>query len=1144
MKKTILAAALALCMPALAANDQTTPQEPKREMRSTWVAGMGIDWPRSTNQATAKQQLITILDQLRSQNFMGVCVHVRPKADAYYKSSYEPWSKDISGTRGKDPGWDPLAFAIEECHKRGLECYAWVNPFRVNNSSTLFNTEYDRKWLADGWLIQTDQWVCFNPGLPAARKHCFDVIKEIYTNYAVDGMLFDDYFYPGGGMTEGSSAEDYQLWKNSGTSMTIADWRRDNVNTFVKELYDDIQATRPDMRFGIGPAGVAWKSAADRGLPRPSSGSDWQYDQIYADPLAWLDDGTIDFISPQIYWARSNNAARYDVLCDWWSMAADHFGRHNYVSIASYKVETAEFTGGGSKADGWAEIGAQIDLTRSDTRNNAPGAIYYNTKSMNGPGLTGLGEYLGKNKYQHKVLTPLVDWKGRFADKPVEGLALNGTTLSWKATKFKNDNAIVRYTVYAVPSTTDITEAMNPDGDGFDGKYLVDVTYATSYTLPSSVQGHWYAVCVYDGFGYESEPAIVGFSAERADAPTLLTPAANAQTQWEQTFTWSAVSGATYTIQLAADKEFADIRVNNSNLTSTNQQLPLDAFTPGSKAYWRVIANIPGKLAGYSEVRPFTAPQLTPAPATVLTAPADKASIEGAQIKFTWQPVTHRDVTNLRFELTATDFDSPLITRDLDASQVGTTIQTAALGKGTYRWRVVASGSRLTPTASAVRTFSVEDIKPGDYEDGYTIKLDPAQYPNSDSYTLESIWYRAVGAPFSNFSFVDDAKGSFNRGMVATDRHVFISGRSAASTSADIYLNQYDAATGEFLRRIDLEESGRVADLPCNDVLKDSKGNICISNLSLNIATTPVLIHRVNLLDGSLELVATLSASGFDGTRVDHVGIFGDVTSGSFTVFAAGSNSPYVFKWTVTDPDKSPTTTSRTFKQFYPSTSSHFGIAPRVHPISTTEVYVDGGATAWTLYAFNRNTNITGSFANAKDAAPADVEDNGGCVFTLGDKDYFLYNYASSSAGSQHALAVAGNKNFSGTSLKWVFPANKLGKVVSSTCSAPCDAVVNPANSTANLYVYSPGNGLAAYRLTDNSGASVGNIAIDSEDSTLSYRLVGRDITLSHPAATIDVYTLTGALVASASNAAAITLPAAGTYILRADALSAKLIAR
>lgn len=494
-------------------------ESPKREFRSAWMAGMGIDWPMVRgDKATQQQELRDYLDNFKRQNFTGVCIHVRPNADAYYKSTLEPWSADLTGTRGRDPGWDPLEFAIEECHKRGLECYAWLNPFRLTSSSMEYNTPQDREWIDKGWIMWGlyGSWRMFNPGIEEARRHCLDVFKEIYTNYDIDGMLFDDYFYPSPGMPgakvgwthldgEDSDSSDYQTWCDSGSPLGLYDWRRENVNTFVQEVFDELQEERPDLRFGIGPAGVGHFAAAEYDLPTPAiTSSDWQYEKIYADCLAWIANGSIDFISPQIYWARNHSTAPHEPLCEWWNMAADYFGIHCYTSIAAYKLES-EF--GGNDIVGWSEIAAQVDFSRNYTLNNSAGQIYYNTKSINGPMYSGLGDYLSENSYTSKSLVPVVDWKDHPVYSPVSSLTYADGKLEWDATE-REGRTIIRYTVYAIPEDVNYDSALLPDGDGLDAKYLVDVTYTPSYTLPDDkTTGHWYAVCVYDGYGFESQPS-------------------------------------------------------------------------------------------------------------------------------------------------------------------------------------------------------------------------------------------------------------------------------------------------------------------------------------------------------------------------------------------------------------------------------------------------------------------------------------------------------------------------------------------------------------------------------------------------------------------------------------------------------------
>ncbi len=514
MKKQLLL----LLLTAVSAVGNMRAESPKREFRSVWMAAMGIDWPLtagtdSISREAARAELIAYLDSYKEHNFTGVCIHVRPLADALYKSSYEPWSASVSGKRGVDPGWDPLAFAVSECHKRGLECYAWVNPFRIDHNGKLPDTPQDIDWRSRGLTFTQGTWTVFNPGVPEAREHCMKVIEEIYTNYKIDGLLFDDYFYPGVGMPKGdaeSTAPDYKLWKDSKTTMSIADWRRNNVNTFVKELYDRIQKARPDMRFGIGPAGVGGKGAPAYGLEGPGVADDWMYDDIYCDPLAWLSDGSVDFIAPQIYWGRTHTYSPFSPLCKWWADMAGHFGRHNYVSMASYRVDADDF--GGNNATGWEEFAAQVRECRAEARDAAPGQIYYSAKFIDGPVRTGLGSHLAGNVYGRPALVPVVDWKEHPVYDAPKDVATSGSSLRWTPVP-ADSKAIMRYSVYAVPQGVPMDEACK-DGDGIDARYLLGVSYEPEYVLPADrVDGYKYAVCAYDGYGYESRPGVYDPSA-------------------------------------------------------------------------------------------------------------------------------------------------------------------------------------------------------------------------------------------------------------------------------------------------------------------------------------------------------------------------------------------------------------------------------------------------------------------------------------------------------------------------------------------------------------------------------------------------------------------------------------------------------
>lgn len=478
----------------------------KREVRSVWMATVwALDWPSSTSSTTAqKNEIVKYLDVLQKNNFNAVYFQVRTMSDAFYKSSYEPWSSYLTGTRGKDPGWDPLAFVVEECHKRGMECHAWVNPYRFSTGSN-WSTAQDQALKSAGMLLAYTKsdgktTTILNPGLESVRKRIVDVCKEIISNYDVDGLVFDDYFYPEG-IPVTSSAGDYDLWQKSGASMTFGDWRRNNVNQMVADVYKMVQQQKPYVRFGISPAGAACTSAAvaaKHGIDRCPVASDWQYDGIFSDPVAWLEAGTIDYISPQLYWKTNHKTNPFGLMTKWWSYVAKHFGRHHYAS------HSISFLNSSNTTSDWEEIGKQVQFSRDYTENEAPGAVFYSAAYVTGKKQSGFGEWLQVNKFQNKALTPAIDWKKSDLEKmQVSALSKRATVLSWAGV----DN--VRYSVYAVPESVNV-ETLDSN---IPAEYLLGVSYKTTYTMPDDKKsGYNYAVCVLDRYGNEYEPVYYGQS--------------------------------------------------------------------------------------------------------------------------------------------------------------------------------------------------------------------------------------------------------------------------------------------------------------------------------------------------------------------------------------------------------------------------------------------------------------------------------------------------------------------------------------------------------------------------------------------------------------------------------------------------------
>ena len=478
----------------------------KREVRSVWMATVwALDWPSSTSSTTAqKNEMVKYLDVLQKNNFNAVYFQVRTMSDAFYKSSYEPWSSYLTGTRGKDPGWDPLAFVVEECHKRGMECDGWVNPYRFCTGSN-WSTAQDQALKSAGMLLAYTKsdgktTTILNPGLESVRKRIVDVCKEIISNYDVDGLADDDHIYPAG-IPVTTSPGEYDLWQESGASMTFGDWRRNNVNQMVADVYKMVQQQKPYVRFGISPAGAACTSAAvaaKHGIDRCPVASDWQYDGIFSDPVAWLEAGTIDYISPQLYWKTNHKTNPFGPMTKWWSYVAKHFGRHHYAS------HSISFLNSSNTTSDWEEIGKQVQFSRDYTENEAPGAVFYSAAYVTGKKQSGFGEWLQVNKFQNKALTPAIDWKKSDLEKvQVSALSKRATVLSWAGV----DN--VRYSVYAVPESVNV-ETLDSN---IPAEYLLGVSYKTTYTMPDDKKsGYNYAVCVLDRYGNEYEPVYYGQS--------------------------------------------------------------------------------------------------------------------------------------------------------------------------------------------------------------------------------------------------------------------------------------------------------------------------------------------------------------------------------------------------------------------------------------------------------------------------------------------------------------------------------------------------------------------------------------------------------------------------------------------------------
>ncbi|MBR5638180.1 MAG: family 10 glycosylhydrolase [Muribaculaceae bacterium] len=1065
-KITILILMLALVLPALKAEEQ------KREMRAAWLATVSnIDWPseRGTGAAVIarqKQSLIEYLDGFANTNMNAVCIQVRSMCDAMYQSSYEPWSSYLTGSRGTNPGWDPLAFAVEECHKRGIECHAWVNPYRyANGGPNTWNTAQDQALRESGILLTYTNGsgtttTVLNPGLPESRERIVNVCREMIENYDIDGIIFDDYFYPSGIPTN-STAADYQLWRNSGTTLSFANWRRAQVNQMVADVYNMVQMTKPQVRFAIGPAGVAGTastSASQHGVTPCPTGSDWQYSSLFSDPLAWLEEGTIDYISPQLYWKRNHSTNPFGPLTQWWSYIAKHFGRHHYASQNIYFMDND-----GNTQTSWEEIVAQVQLSRQYTENNAPGVNFYSSRYINGPRMTGLGNYLVSTIFPKKALPPALEWKPKDNLDTPENLSIDGTSLTWDFV----DGELVKYAVYAIPTSVDVSTITSEQFEGIKSDYLVAVTYNTSVTLADEyATGYWFAVSSVDGYNFEYTPAYLNCPAGEAEQVTLISPVGDAQAQWSQEFSWSAVEGATFKIEVASDENFNNVLITERGLSENHITLDLNALASATRYYWRVTTVETGKFDKQSEVASFMTLQRDLAPQPTLLYPENGAEIDD-NFKFL---ITDVGADTYKLEIARDEaFTNIVKTANYLQSENGNLSYQCVislLGTGTYYWHVSTTKADCDPNVSETRSFTITNITTGSTETGYVqmVDVDNDTYAPTDGVSITNNWIRSVKNNYNNFE--QENYGSFNRSFTVLGDFLYLTGRSVNSSNADCYLRVYSARTGEWQRDIELPAEVQGDYFPCNNVLVDDAGNLLISNMLLKINNTPLVIYSVNPTNGEVTLRATLSTSEATG-RIDHIDVRGDVAAGNFEVFAALSRNNQIIRWTFQNGTLTDTKVT-TVAAFYPSSAANFGTSPRIKALGSDIVIVHGSNIQPTKYNVETGAvvdSFDGNSALMKQGSNSDGID----AFELCGKHFLVYSSGDYQTADGHNYRLAMNaegEDFAGMNVLWTLPKNGIGVVNSTTMSTPCLAVPGDKSNETLIYMYVPGNGIAKYTVT------------------------------------------------------------------------------
>ena len=388
----------------------------ERELRGVWVASVAnINFPSSQGMAVAamQEELAGFVDVAVENNLNAIFFQVRPEMDALYASDLEPWSRYLTGSQGVDPGFDPLDHLLAEAHARGIEVHAWFNPYRAAANANVPVVPPHVALQYPEYAYEYGAYLWMDPGADPVMQHDVDVILDVVDRYDVDGIHFDDYFYP---YPDGSPFPDsatYGAYMGGGGMLGLGDWRRDNVNRLVELLHDEIEAAKPWVRFGISPFGIYMP-----GMPPGITGLD-QYAAIYADPVKWIQEGWVDYIAPQLYWPTTQTAQAYEPLVEWWVSIAPE-GRNVFVGNFLSQL-------GSSSAWTVDEFRAQVELSR-EYQIDSPGNIFFHIAPLESD-QAGVATMLRDELYTQPVLPPPM-WERAADEVAYPDVVVEGTSVT------------------------------------------------------------------------------------------------------------------------------------------------------------------------------------------------------------------------------------------------------------------------------------------------------------------------------------------------------------------------------------------------------------------------------------------------------------------------------------------------------------------------------------------------------------------------------------------------------------------------------------------------------------------------------------------------------------------------------------------
>ncbi|MEM7608999.1 MAG: family 10 glycosylhydrolase, partial [Myxococcota bacterium] len=421
-----------------------------REMRGVWIATVSnINWPSQPGLSAAMQQaeLDAMFDRAAESGFNAIFFQVRAEADAFYESELEPWSRYLTGTQGEDPGYDPLSYAVDAAHLRGLELHAWLNPYRAGIRRTAtFDASHVSERIS-GSVRTYGNFLWLDPGSAEAEAHTLAVIDDVLTRYDIDGLHFDDYFYPYPTDEVFPDASGYEAYRASGGELDLGDWRRDNVNRMVRRIGERVAELAPDVRFGISPFGIYRP-----GIPEGIRGLD-QYEAIFADPPLWIRQGWVDYLAPQLYWPSTRTAQAYEPLAGWWGELAGE-GRSVWAGNFLSQLGTdAEWT--------VEEFDRQIAMTRASPLS---GNIQFQIAPLMA-NTGGIADRFRDAYYAQPAATPPASNAGSVAPPSVE---VRGTTV-----RLRHEQRLRSYAIYSDGELRQLVPFSTPRAELRPGRYTI-----------------------------------------------------------------------------------------------------------------------------------------------------------------------------------------------------------------------------------------------------------------------------------------------------------------------------------------------------------------------------------------------------------------------------------------------------------------------------------------------------------------------------------------------------------------------------------------------------------------------------------------------------------------------------------------------